>query len=554
LNDSEDAIRRAEEQPARRWWLWVFGVTAVAFAMRLPRPPRWWLNPDEGIYFSAVADPSFSDFWTEALATAHPPLYFLVLRAMAIVTTDFGWLRAVALISAVAAVPVFIAVGRELGGPGVCGRVTGLLAGLLIAFSPRVILLSQLIRPYALLLLLLALALLALLRYSRLGSDRWLIAYAVSVSLALTLHYSAVGAFGVFLAVVAAEGGRHGLRRPAWRRLALVQLAPVATLFLLYLGHLRALMGSSMADSALDGWLALFLIGRPADLWVSIVGVHSSLVGDGLAVSASIVTLAGVAWAAWSRSWTVLVVGGSALAIATAGAAAGMYPFGGSHHTAWLFTFIAPVLAWTVAAAVVPGPLRWPRGLGAAAPGLLVVGLLLGARPVSSILDPPRRPREIAELVLRMGNMEVMSEVVGPDVGPRLVVMSVETYQLLSPLLVEPKQGARATDDGLLHLTWGRHDLIVLPVRDFTALPDQLTEANHLLPVLGRAHEALGVEPPAGGERVLVVDGGWRSQGMVDLIGLARDEPELGSITYVPGLMAIDLDFDAYRRVLERTR
>jgi 4-amino-4-deoxy-L-arabinose transferase-like glycosyltransferase len=185
----DDAAARGD--PYRLARVATVGVLAIAVVMRLPWPSAWWLNPDEGIYYAVVTRRSFADFWAEAMATAHPPLYFLILRGIAVVSTDFAWLRSVALISGVAAVYAFIALGRELGNVDARGRLTGLLAGLLIAVSPRAVALSQVVRPYMLLLLLLAAALSFLLRFARLRSNGSLVAYAACVCVALMLHYSA---------------------------------------------------------------------------------------------------------------------------------------------------------------------------------------------------------------------------------------------------------------------------------------------------------------------------------------------------------------------------
>lgn len=544
----------------RYWRLLVVGVVAAALLLRLPWPSGWWLNPDEGIYFRAITDPSFADFWAEAKASAHPPLYFLILRVVASVTTDFAWLRSVALVSGVAAVWVFVALGRELGGEGLRGRLTGLAAGLLIAASPRLISLSQVMRPYTLLLLLLGSALVFLLRHLRLRSSRSLVGYAATVSLALTLHYSAVGALGVFGLLVLADGIVSGFRGPGWRRLALAQVPPALTLAFLYGWHLRGLMSSSMADHAIDGWLSAFLVRSPADVWLGLVGVHSSLVGDTLAASATLLTMIGLAWAAWSRRWIVLLCGGAGIAIAAVGAAIGMYPMGATRHASWVLAFVAPVLAWTVAGVLAPGPLGSHIGSSAArtaypraraVPALVLAALLLGAGPTSSALDSTRRPREISEQVLRMEHVDAMSEVLEPRGEPRLVVMSRETYQLLAPLFVATRDAVKPSTDGrLLHLPWGTRDVIVLPGRDFMALPGALGQSNHLHTAMQRATNELGVEGPGDTERVLVLAGGWRSQGMVDLRDLASGSPDLGSTTYVPGLIAVALDFAAYGRIL----
>jgi hypothetical protein len=570
MSDSPDRYGRAADPLARYWRPAVLAVVAAAVVLRLPWPSAWWLNPDEGIYYWIITHARFADFWADAMATAHPPLYFLLLRAVAFLTTDFAWLRSVALLSGVAAVYAFIVLGREVGGDGTRGRLTGLLAGILLAASPRAIALSQVVRPYMLLLLLLAAALFFLLRFLRLRSNGLLVGYAACASLALTLHYSAVGALGVFGLLVVADGARSGFGRPEWRRLGLAQLVPGFTLVGLYVWHLRGLMGSAIADQALEGWLSAYLVRGPPDVWLGLVGVHSSLVGDALAASATLLTVVGLGWAGWTRRWTVLLMGGAAIALATIGAVAGLYPFGATRHAAWLIAFLGPTLAWAVATMLmeVPGarvatmphpgapapaarPARAQHPLARAAPVLLLVALLVGAGPLGSVLDSERRPREISERVLQVAHVDAMSEVLSPRGGPRLVLMSTETYQLLAPLFVDRTHAVEASSrGGLLHFPWGVREVVVLPGRDFAALPRELARSNHLYTATRRATEEFGIEGPAEGESLLVLAGGWYSQGMEDLVALAGASPGLGTSTHVPGLIAVALDFEVYRRAL----
>lgn len=526
--------------------LLTFSVVALALIMRLPWPSAWWLNPDEGIYYAAITQSRFAGFWADAKATAHPPLYFLILRAIGTVTTDFAWLRSVAWVSGIAAVYLFTRIGREIGGEGDRGVVTGVLAGLLIAVSPRAVSLSGVIRPYMLLLLLVSGSLLALLRYMRRPSPASLVAYGALSSLALTLHYSALLALGVFGVLVLTDGVRRGFARRAWLPLAAVQLVPALTLAVMYWWHLRRLMRSAMATQALQGWLSSYLIRSPADVWLGLVGFHSSLLGDTLAVSATFLTLLGLAVAAWTRRWIPFVLGFAGIALAYLGAFAHLYPLGATRHTSWLTVFVTPVLAWLVATLVTSSG----RTRALAIP--MLAALLLGARPLAATFDSDARPREISERVLRVDYLDAMSDVLDPSGTPRLVLMSTETYQLLMPLYTDERQGADASADGLLlHFGWGARDVVVLPDRDFLVLPTELGRPNHLYTAARRATEEFGLAwPPDVGESALVLEAGWRSQGMEDLAELSRRTGFLGSTTYVPGFIAVRLDLAAYARAL----
>ena len=74
-------------------------LVVVALVMRVSGAQGWWLNPDEGIYFSILTQPTLAAFWAEVAENAHPPLYYVILRAVGFFTTDFFWYRALSIIA-----------------------------------------------------------------------------------------------------------------------------------------------------------------------------------------------------------------------------------------------------------------------------------------------------------------------------------------------------------------------------------------------------------------------------------------------------------------------
>lgn len=524
----------------------VGGVVAIAVALRLPDLFGWWPNPDEGIYYGVATRHGLRGALAEALATSHPPLYFLLLRVVAWFSTDFAALRSVALVSGCAAVYVFILIGREIGGPGSRGRVTGLVAGLLLAVSPRVILLSQVIRPYTFLLLLLSLSLLFLLRYLREPSTRLLLAHAVCSLLATIVHYSAVFPLAVMGIAVLVDGLRRGARRPEWLRLLAVQVPPALLLVGLYFGHLRGIAAGPLGDHALNGWLAPYMIRGPLDVWLGFVAFHSMLAGHAWAAPAALFTIGATVAAMRVRGWDPLAVTAvSGFALAAIAAALHVYPFGPTRHTSWLILFAVPPTAWAVAALITSGRANAIRGTT-----LAVLGLI-AARLLTPVIDPNTRPRETPDRVLREDAVEAMAEALEPHGAPSLVFMTVETYELLTPLYVEERQSAEESSSGrLLHFRWGGRDVIVLLSRDFVSRPEELQEVNHLYTAALAAESEFGIELPGRGEPVLVLNGGWRFQGISSLVQMAGHAESLGTATYVPGLVALELDLDAYREAL----
>jgi hypothetical protein len=537
----EGGPTRADGLAARYGPAAAVAVVALALTLRLPGMFGWWVNPDEGIYLAVITQESFRLFLAEAFATAHPPLYFLVLRVMAWIGTDLLWLRSLALACGCAAVWALVLVGRDLAGDGARGWMTGLTAGLLLAVSPVAIALSQVVRPYMLLVLLLALTLHFLLRYMQRPSDSVLVLHAVCASSAVLLHYSAALALGVIVGIVVVDGLGRGFARPEWRKLIGAQALPAAIVALLYVTQMRALMSSDVAEFSVETWLSGYLIDTPRDAWLSLVGVHAALVGSLASVPATFLTLIAIGAAAARRRFDILAAVAGALLIATACAALRLYPFGAGRHSAWLLPFVAPGIAWIAASAI-----RSSRREAVLAT-VLVGGLLLRTRLGADDVEPPQ-----PEHVLRNEHVAAL-EALDANRPPRLVVMSVETYRLLLPLYSTDRQQSRTSADGsATSFRWGERDVIVLPGLDLSVRRDQMGRPNHLWTGTRRAAAELGVELPRNGEPVLVLAGDWR-QSVFDLAELARQEGLSGETTIVPGLVAIALDLGAYGRALERS-
>jgi hypothetical protein len=333
-------------------------LVAVGLYLRVRGLGEYWVNPDEGIYYSTLTQPSFGAFWTEVMENAHPPGYYLLLRAFSFVTWDFVWLRATSAVFGAAAVWLVWLTGRELGGPGAGGAIMGLVSAALIAFNGEAIVLSQVIRPYALLLALLAGSLYTLLVYMRHPSGRVLGVHAALTWAALLTHYSAVLGIAVLAVLAFYERITGRLASRAWWRLAGTYGASGGLLIVLYVVHMRGLMSSQLATTALDGWLAHWMVSSPGEAWRALTPYHIYLaplgwIGRAALVLLAATALAGVAPAAMRPEGSrvaVLTVAG--LVVAFTLSALELYPFGGTRHATWLVPFTLPALAWLPAAVV----------------------------------------------------------------------------------------------------------------------------------------------------------------------------------------------------------
>lgn len=535
-------------------------VLVAAFVVRTFEFDEWWLNPDEGIYYSTLTRDSFGAFWDEVATNAHPPLYYLLLRGMGLLTWDFSWFRGFTLVCGLAAVWTIWAVARSLAGSGIRGTVAGLVAALTLALAPGAIKLSQVIRPYMLQVALLGGALFFLLRYledtraegttapasSRSeGAERNLQAYVMLILLALLTHYSSVLALAALGLVVLHDGFVHGHRRRAWRRLLAIHLIPGMLLGLIYLVHLRPLLSSALADEALDGWLSPYMIDTSADAWFAVLGFQHILAHPWLRGFTATLVLAALVVSALSRPddranrpdpRRPAAVMAAGLFVAILVAAVGAYPFGSTRHSAWLLVFIVPGLGWIVAHA-----LSRTRNAALLWGGAFVV-LMAVSGPVSDAFGASRAPWAPTERVLRQANLAELVDIMEPEGSPELIVMSAQTFYLLLPLYPSDRERATWSKDGtLFHFDFGRRRMLVSQSWDFTAGPDPKTR-SHLVATLSEASQVfpdLGIQDM---ERAVLLAGGWRPALVDELAAASEREPFIVSQRSVPGLFAYLLD------------
>jgi hypothetical protein len=132
----------------RRINLVLGGIVVLALALRLP-------NLDGSLWIDeagSLAQASARDFWATARQDVHPPLYYLVLRAAIGCTDSIPILRLFSVACGTGlALAACLALRRSLPG--------AIVAGTIAAALPELVSHSQQLRPYALLYLLLGIAL-----------------------------------------------------------------------------------------------------------------------------------------------------------------------------------------------------------------------------------------------------------------------------------------------------------------------------------------------------------------------------------------------------------
>ena len=475
-------------------------LVALGFVLRVRGLSEYWLNPDEGIYYSTLTRHSLGAFWTEVAANAHPPLFYLLLRAGGMLTWDFVWLRGVSVVFGTLAIWAIWLVGRELGGPGRGGVAAGLVSAGLLTLNADAITLSQVMRPYMMLLALLALALFHLLRYRADASGRRLVLYLICVVPALLTHYSAALAFASFCVVVGYYALAKYVDTAAWRRLALAQVVPAAVFVGLYLWHLSTTIGGALMGDALgpSGWLSQWLIGSPGDVWFSLATFQVFHLPPDFRGRAALLLLAALG-VALARDRLVALVVGVGLAAACTASALGLYPFGGSRHDAWLIVFTLPALGWLVGHLI-------ERGNRSAWTGAAVLAVtLVAGGPIERLFGPDfASTNETDEKVIRQVDIAALVVPWMDPTDPATILMTEQSYYLLMPLYADQRESARLSPDSTVFtFSYGARTVVVARQWDWDGIDDVGTTLTAAATVSGSALDARGA--------VLLVAGGWGS-------------------------------------------
>ncbi len=537
----------------RRAWTAALIVTAAGFLIRLSGISEWWLNPDEGIYYSMLTWSDSAKFWQQMAENAHPPLFYLATRQLGFLTTDFVAIRVVSVVFGTIAIYAAWLVGKEISGAEGSAPLIGLASALLVACSPGAISLSQVMRPYMMQLALLLIALYWLLRYRRDRQASSLVLYSGFLSLTLLTHYSSFLAFAVFSALILLHLNAGGWKPTEVLRMLAATTVPACLCVALYLQHVRNLAGSAIAIDALDGWLAPFMIDSISDVAARFYGFMGYLVGPRLAGPAVLVWITGVLMAIRRRSWSLVVVSLTAFCIAVVAASTGQYPLGACRHATWLVTFFVFPLAYALAQTVTPA-LRVKTSAAALVSALILVG------STADRLMGPRRPssRLLREQVLKRSDMERVLPMVTRAGGPDLVFTDIQCFNLLLPLYLDEREVvANSSDGSFFSFRWGGHQMIVARSWNLSTRPTEIREPYHLYALVQSVDREIPELEIGNRHEALVLIGGWNKDTPQFLLRADQSlPPDARLVTrheQVPGLSIMVVDIARYRLMMRET-
>jgi len=316
-------------------------LVVAGAVLRLSGLDSYALSPDDALHIAEARLEIPGEFLvTLAREDTHPPLHYLLLRALLCLGVDDAALRLASSIPSLLLIPLLYALGRRTA-----GRVAGLFAAFLVTFSFPLILQAQVIRAYALELLLLAGALWFVFDDRRDSRRRQLAGYGALMSLAILTHYSAV------IAVAAIGCVRLFQELRAHNRSAAFDWAVVHAVLGILAGLLVWLFASFLLDSgfrrdAVGDWLAIgFPEGRYFASWLGgilaqlIYFIDPPRVVPGAVLGVLLAT--GCFALRQSRGFELVQMFFLASAINLLLAAFALYPFSGTRHSLYLVPFVA---------------------------------------------------------------------------------------------------------------------------------------------------------------------------------------------------------------------
>ncbi len=369
-----------------------FGIAAVVFTLRVLSMRGTHLSADEALHFLLANLPGFGDVYRSSLTNAHPPLFFLLLRSWLFFGTSELFLRLVPAFFGAAFLWAAYCWTRALLGKG-----AGLLTLVLLVISPALWSLSGEIRPYTLLLFLMAASLALLEAAIKARSGRLMVLFSCTLFLAILTHFAAMW---FFLAAALYAFARFRDDPPPRRLIGVwagFQGGAVLLYLFLYVTHVANLRGGALERGAMTRWLRaeyfqpdqdhLFAFGlrQTGALFRFLFGLPAVAVLAGAAAAGGVAYLA-----AKKRPAALLLV--LPLLFGLGGALLDLYPYGATRHSVYLLPFVAAA-AGALGGAVTAGRL-WPA--------VLAAGILL---PLSFWTLPVSRGQDLGKMTAAMARL-----------------------------------------------------------------------------------------------------------------------------------------------------
>jgi hypothetical protein len=212
------------------------------------------LSPDEYLSLLVSRGETFSQLWESASFHAHPPLQYLILHYLMELSRNAIFLKSISIIPGLGLIIVFFFLGKK-----VSGVYSGISMAFLATFSFAAILLSEVIRPYSILLLFLSTALWFFFSYIMNSDKKYLYGYIFFMILAINSHYSAVIPVTASSAVLVIRMAMKKKTLREYFKIFVIHLPLIFIIGMLYIFHVSHLMNNpDLQETLIEGYLQTY--------------------------------------------------------------------------------------------------------------------------------------------------------------------------------------------------------------------------------------------------------------------------------------------------------
>jgi hypothetical protein len=293
-------------------------------------------NPDEVMLSCVAAADSFSVVWEGIKSQTNAPLMYGILYVLIKCSKNEMLLRCISLVPGAGLIFIFYFLGKR-----VSGTVSGITMAFLCAFGYGSVQLSQVVRPYSLLLVFLSGALYLFAACIEKPRKKYFYGYSICMLLAIATHYPAV----MFIAAIGCVSLLRLIikNKPSAenRRVIMAHLPPLALFCMLYFYHISYHLGGGGVYGAIkETYLAPLFPQTFSGFINNARDFFGYLFLPPYATLSAVLSMMG-AIALWQTSRrTIAAAIVIAFAITIIFTILKLFPFGGSRHSIYLFPMV----------------------------------------------------------------------------------------------------------------------------------------------------------------------------------------------------------------------
>lgn len=517
----------------------LLGLMVAGAVARVAGLGDYYLSPDEAAIMAIARQPTLARVFTGTLAQAHPPFHYFLMHFWPAPGNGIMWLRVSSLIPGLLLIPAAYFAGKKALGPAAAWAMA-----FLAAFGNAPLILSEVIRPYAPMGLLLMAGLWFWFDFIERPRVKPAAGYGACMVAALAFHYSA----GLFIAGAGLAGAAWLLarRRPA-RELAVwiaAHLPAAAAAVALYCLHLSRIL--ELQRSWMEGYLGSGFPGSALDLLRNLNTILTYFFLPPLAPAFAALVALGLVALIRRRRYPALLFIGSCFLAALALNLTGAYPLSGLRHCFWLFGPVALLASAPIEFLEKPdrNPARIPTPTFSRVylPFLVfaLAGLIAGLYAHYDYLRLIRR-NQVAEFAIRQDFFNgVLARLDRNSTPNDLILTARQTADLLR--FVAGPDADRRLSPRLSRLRLNGRDYIYAPeiwnYQDRNELGDAL-------------REALALRPTPPGSSVIILNVGYNCESLLlTTYSLFRGDLLTGEQTKADFLLIVRMPADQIRKAL----